>query len=64
MYFFTATINSWQNLLSNNNIKKIITDSLAWLTKENKAYIHGFVVMPNHIPLFEMFRRASRSIDK
>ena len=51
MYFFTATINSWQNLLSNNDVKKIITDSLSWLSKENRAYIHGFVIMPNHIHL-------------
>lgn len=51
MYFYTATINSWQNLLSNNDVKKIITDSLSWLSKENRAYIHGFVVMPNHIHL-------------
>ena len=51
MYFFTATINSWQNLLGNNDMKKIVTDSLAWLCKENRAYVHGFVVMPNHIHL-------------
>ena len=51
MFFFTATINSWQNLLTNNDMKKIVTDSLAWLSKENKAYVHGFVVMPNHIHL-------------
>jgi REP element-mobilizing transposase RayT len=51
MYFFTATINSWQNLLSNNDLKTIITSSLAWLSKENRAYTHGFVVMPNHIHL-------------
>ena len=51
MYFFTATINSWQNLLNNNDVKKIITDSLSWLSKANRASVHGFVVMPNHIHL-------------
>ncbi|MES2655510.1 MAG: transposase [Bacteroidota bacterium] len=49
MYFFTATINSWQNLLSNDEMKTIITDSLAWLAKENRAIMNGFVIMPNHI---------------
>jgi REP element-mobilizing transposase RayT len=51
MYFFTASINSWQNLLINHDIKKIVTDSLSWLSKENRVYIHGFVIMPNHIHL-------------
>ncbi len=49
MYFFTATINSWQHLLSNDEMKSVITNSLKWLSTENRAFVHGFVIMPNHI---------------
>jgi REP element-mobilizing transposase RayT len=49
MYFFTATINSWKHLLERDEMKDIIIDSLIWLDKEQKAFTHGFVIMPNHI---------------
>ena len=51
MYFFTATINSWKKLLQTDEMKSIITDSLLWFHKNNRAAICGFVVMPNHIHL-------------
>lgn len=51
MYFFTATINSWQLLLANDSMKAIITDSLAWMHHNNRAKTHGFVIMPNHLHL-------------
>ncbi len=51
MYFFTATFNSWQLLLADDVIKKIIADSLQWMHQNNRARTHGFVIMPNHIYL-------------
>ena len=49
MFFFTATINSWQNLLEEITFKKIILDSLHFMHHEKRAQINGFVIMPNHI---------------
>ena len=49
MIFFTATINSWQNLLENNKIKDLLIDSMSWLVENKKAKINAFVIMPNHI---------------
>ena len=51
MNFFTATINNWQLLLLDDNLKRTITDSLQWLHDVNRARTHGFVVMPNHMHL-------------
>jgi putative transposase len=51
MYFFTATINSWQKLLEEVIFKKIILDSLNFMHNEKRAHINGFVIMPNHIHL-------------
>ena len=38
-------------LLTDDALKKIITDSLEWLHVNNRARTHGFVIMPNHIHL-------------
>jgi putative transposase len=51
MYFFTATINSWQSLLEEITFKKIILDSLYFMHHQKRAQINGFVIMPNHIHL-------------
>jgi REP element-mobilizing transposase RayT len=51
MFFFTATINSWQRLLFNDEIKELLVESMKWLVDNNKAAIHAFVIMPNHIHL-------------
>jgi putative transposase len=65
MLFFTATINSWQKLLLDNNLKDIIIHSMTWLVENKKVQIHSFVVMPNHIhvlwtPLEEDFDVGGR----
>ena len=49
MFFFTATIKDWQNLLDDNGIKNIVLKSMEWLVNNNKAKIHAFVIMPNHV---------------
>jgi putative transposase len=50
-YFFTSTINSWQNLLLKDERKQIILDSLKYLVEKNRISLHAFVIMPNHIHL-------------
>lgn len=49
--FFTATILEWKKLLSSAKYKQIIIDSLAFLVKEERVKIYGFVIMDNHIHL-------------
>jgi putative transposase len=49
--FLTATILRWQHLLADNKFKQIILESLAWLSKEGRCKVYGFVIMPNHIHL-------------
>lgn len=51
IYFFTATITKWRNLLEPFKYKKIILDSLHHLVKKGKITVYGFVIMPNHIHL-------------
>ena len=51
MQFHTATINTWKHLLEGDSFKDIVIDSLHWLHDNNRAIIHGFVIMPNHIHL-------------
>jgi putative transposase len=49
--FLTATILNWKHLLIHDTYKKIITDSLEWLVRNNRCKVNGFVIMPNHIHL-------------
>ena len=49
--FFTATCLKWQNLLARDEHKEIIMRSLRFLVKDNRIWLYGFVVMPNHIHL-------------
>jgi REP-associated tyrosine transposase len=49
--FFTATILEWKKLLKQNKYKQILVESLAFLVKENRVKIYGFVIMENHIHL-------------
>lgn len=49
IYFWTATINKWQNLLLKDEFKEVIIDSFKYLTSIGKLDIFGFVIMPNHI---------------
>jgi REP element-mobilizing transposase RayT len=50
-YFFTATINKWQQLLSTEERKQIILNSLKFMCEENRISLYAFVIMPNHIHL-------------
>lgn len=49
IYFFTATILNWQNLLKPDKYKQIIYDNLNYLVKNKRVIVYGFVIMPNQI---------------
>jgi len=51
IYFWTATINKWQRLLEKEAYKKVILDSLEYLTNKGCIDVFAFVIMPNHIHL-------------
>ena len=49
LYFFTASIIRWINVLQNDERKKIILDSFSYLNEKKLVKISAFVLMPNHI---------------
>ncbi|MBP6431955.1 MAG: transposase [Ferruginibacter sp.] len=51
LFFWTATINNWQNLLLSDDYKQIIINSLTYLSNNQKIDVFAFVIMPNHIHL-------------
>ena len=51
VFFWTATINNWQHLLSEDRFKEVIIQSLRTLSERGLADIFAFVIMPNHIHL-------------
>ncbi|MEX6690589.1 transposase [Danxiaibacter flavus] len=51
IFFWTATINSWQLLLWDDRYKNVIVNSLRYLSEKGKIDLFAFVIMPNHIHL-------------
>lgn len=51
LYFFTASILNWKQLLAREKYKKLIIQSLSFLSQKEKINVYGFVIMPNHIHL-------------
>ncbi len=51
IYFWTATINKWQNLLEPDDYKDIIINSLQFLSNQEMIDVFTFVIMPNHVHL-------------
>ncbi len=49
--YFTATIYEWKYLLSKNEHKDIIIESLQFLVAQQRIRLFGFVIMSNHIHL-------------
>ncbi len=49
--FFTATILDWQHLLSKNEYKDTIINSLRFLVDQKRISLFAFVIMSNHIHL-------------
>ena len=51
LYFWTATIHKWYNLLEKNESKQILLDSLKFLSDKGLITVYAFVIMPNHVHL-------------
>jgi REP element-mobilizing transposase RayT len=49
LYFWTATINNWNRLLEEDELKEVIISSLKYLVSNRKIEIYAFVIMPNHL---------------
>ena len=62
MQFFTATCLYWQMLLARDEHKQIVIDSLKFLVEDNRIWLYGFVLMPNHIHL--MWRKKDQWLGK
>ncbi|MBL7811944.1 MAG: transposase [Bacteroidetes bacterium] len=48
-YLFTATCNSWIQLLTADENKTIILETLSRYSKDYSLHFHAFVIMPNHV---------------
>ncbi|HEX5171609.1 MAG TPA: transposase [Cyclobacteriaceae bacterium] len=46
--FTTVTCLEWKPVLEDNRFKDIITNSMSFLRKDNRAIIYGFAIMSNH----------------
>ena len=51
IYFWTATIHKWYQLLKPDGNKQLIIDSLKFLSDGQFITVYAFVIMPNHIHL-------------
>jgi putative transposase len=62
--FFTATCLNWQPLLLRDEHKDIVMNSLKFLVSDNRIWLYGFVIMPNHIHLIwcKQNDRAQKSV--
>lgn len=61
--FFTATIYQWKPLLKKDKYKQIIMGSLKFLVLNNRIFLYGFVIMPNHIHLLWKIRESYKLKD-
>lgn len=62
MEFFTATCLKWQNLLGEDRHQQIVMEGLQFLTTENRIWLYGSVLMPNHLHL--LWRKQDAWVDK
>jgi REP element-mobilizing transposase RayT len=49
--FLTVTCLEWKHVLAEDRFKDIIIDSLTYLTKSQRVYVYGFVIMSTHFHL-------------
>lgn len=49
IYFFTASIHKWKNLLQDDSNKNLIIEYLKLLSHKKFIVVYGFVIMPTHI---------------
>lgn len=63
IYFWTDTINGWQELLQDDAFKEIIISSWHELVTRKKIAIYGFVIMPNHLHVvWEMLEKNGKEM--
>ena len=60
--FFTATCLNWQPLLQPDHRKDIVINSLKYLVEDERIWLYGFVIMPNHIHL--LWCKQDKWLDK
>ena len=60
--FFTATCLNWQNLLSKEKHMEIVLSSLKFLVKDERIWLYGYVLMPNHVHI--LWRRQDLWLEK
>jgi putative transposase len=60
--FFTATCLNWQNLLSKEKHMEIVLSSLKFLVEEERIWLYGYVLMPNHLHI--LWRRQDLWLEK
>jgi putative transposase len=51
VFFYTLTIEKFEHLLADDNLKLVILKSLQYLVKAGLVEIYSYVIMPNHIHL-------------
>jgi REP element-mobilizing transposase RayT len=51
LYFWTATIHKWHNLLADDSMKMEIISSLQHLKKQGLINLFSYVIMPSHMHL-------------
>jgi REP element-mobilizing transposase RayT len=51
IYFITAIIFKWIQILHNDDLNEIILSSLKHLVAEGAINLYAYVIMPNHIHL-------------
>jgi len=61
--FFTATILEWKHLLKPDKYKDIVVGSLRFLVQNERIFLYGFVVMPNHIHVIWQMREHIKGAD-
>ncbi len=54
--FFTATIYEWRPILKDEKYKRIITDSLSFLSRDGRIFVYAFVIMDSHLHLIWQMR--------
>ncbi|MBX2966857.1 MAG: transposase [Cyclobacteriaceae bacterium] len=54
--FITTTCLEWKPVLHDDRFKDIITESLRFLSNENRIVVYGFVIMNNHFHLIWQIR--------
>lgn len=59
VYFYTASILHWKNLLKSDKYKSIVIESLRYLVVKNKIQVYGFVIMPNHVHFIWEMKEAN-----